>query len=105
MQKNGTELEFPYYYYPGYEIILKTENEEIQLKGQESEHGYLSCILPQEVQNGELKVSYKGTIITHFSYIASGIFAIIFIGYIAYEKSRKFKLQYFRSIGGNQVND
>ena len=89
MQNNGTVLEFPYYYYPGYEITLKADDEEIKLNAQESVNGYVSCIVPKPVQNGELKVSYKGTAITRFSYIASGVFTIAFITYIIYEKKRR----------------
>lgn len=89
MQKSGTELEFPYYYYPGYEITLKVDGEETKLNAQESVNGYVSCIVPKLVQNGELEVTYKGTVITKFSYIASGFFTIVFIAYIIYEKKRR----------------
>ena len=60
-----TIFEFPYYYYPGYKIMLQTQNEEINLAAVESEHGYLSCSLPKDVESGTLKVAY----VRYFYYI------------------------------------
>ena len=80
--EEGTELEFSYYYYPGYEIVLNANNENVKLKAQESINGYVSCIVPKFVENGEVSISYRGTAITHFSYIASAVFAIMFVLYI-----------------------
>ena len=86
--EEGTELEFPYYYYPGYEITLKIDGKETKLQSQESVNGYVSCIVPKIVENGELAISYTGTAIMHFSYIASGIFTILFVFYIIHEKKK-----------------
>ena len=60
-----TIFEFPYYFYPGYKIMLQTQNEEINLAAVESEHGYLSCSLPKDVESGTLKVAY----VRYFYYI------------------------------------
>lgn len=84
--REGTILEFPYYYYPGYEIRLETEGKVEKLKAVESEHGYLSCTLPKDIQEGSITVTYVGTTITYASYIISAISLIILIGYIIKEK-------------------
>lgn len=86
--EKNTELEFPYYYYPGYKAYLETNNEVIKLDLKESEHGYLSCILPEEIENGTINIHYTGTFITYFSYVLSFISFILFIVYIAFFKNK-----------------
>lgn len=86
--KKGTLLEFPYYYYVGYEIKLETENETKKIEAIESENGYLSCILEGDIKEGKILVEYVGTTITYVSYIVSTISLIIFIGYIIYERKK-----------------
>ena len=85
----NTILEFPYYYYPGYKIELKTSEETIQLKAIESEHGYLACKLEQDILEGTIKVKYVGTTITNIAYIVSAISFVIFIAYIVYENRKE----------------
>lgn len=90
--KKDTILEFPYYYYPGYEIKLEIEGKVEKLKSIESENGYLSCILPKDLQEGKITITYIGTVITYLSYIISGMSLIVFIGYIVYEKKQRNKI-------------
>ena len=87
----GTILEFPYYYYPGYKIEIKTEQGMKELTALESEHGYLSCVLQEDIEEGSITVKYVGTLITYISYIISAISLLVFIGYIIYEKKRRSK--------------
>lgn len=86
--RKDTILEFPYYYYPGYEITLETEGKIEKITAIESQNGYLSCKLPKEITQGTIKVEYVGTIITTISYIVSAISLIGFIIYIQYEKKK-----------------
>lgn len=83
-----TILEFPYYYYPGYEIRLETEGKVEKIAAIESENGYLACVLPNAIKEGTITVEYVGTMITTISYIVSAISLIVFIAYIVYEKKR-----------------
>ena len=88
VEKN-TELELPYYYYPGYEVKIKTKDKEERLKNFESEHGYISCTIEESIEEAEITVEYVGTTITYFSYTVSAISFIVFIIYIIYENKRK----------------
>lgn len=87
--KKESSLEFPYYYYPGYEVTLKTENKELKLEDIESQNGYLSCIIPEDFENATIYVTYKGTFITYFAYALSFVGLIIFITYIFLYKRNK----------------
>ncbi len=91
--QKGTLLEFPYYYYVGYEIKLETENEIKEIKAIESEHGYLSCILEEDIKEAKIIVEYIGTTITYISYIVSAISLFVFIGYIIYERKKGEKVE------------
>lgn len=84
--KQDALLEFPYYYYPGYEIKLEIEGKIEKLKAIESENGYLACRLPQEIEEATITVEYVGTIVTTISYTISAVSLVVFVGYIVYEK-------------------
>lgn len=84
----GTILEFPYIYYPGYEVIIYIGDNIQTIKPIESEHGYLALELTENIEQGEIIVEYKGTTITKVSYIVSFVSLIIFIIYIYLEKKR-----------------
>lgn len=83
-----TILEFPYFYYVGYEITLETENKIQRINSIESKNGYVSCIIPQDIDEGTIKVEYTSTLITKISYITSAISAILFIVYIIFQKKK-----------------
>lgn len=87
--KKDTVLEFPYYYYPGYKIEIETEEGVKELKAVESEHGYLSCVLQDDIKEGNITVKYVGTAITYISYSVSAISLVVFIGYIIYERKKE----------------
>ncbi len=86
--EKSTLLEFPYYYYPGYKITLIVNGVEKEIKSIESEHGYLSCYIEQEIAEGSLTVEYVGTTITYISYVISAISFIVFIVYIVIERKK-----------------
>ena len=70
-------LEFPYIYYPGYEIIVNGEN----VSGFESENGFLA-ISVEPNQKVDVTVKYVGTTIMMVSKIISIIGIVILIMYI-----------------------
>lgn len=86
--QNNTVLEFPFYYYPGYEIRLITDENSKKLRVVESENGFISCKIQENVQNGTIIVEYVGTTITYISYTVSAISLIIFVFYIRYERKK-----------------
>jgi len=85
--EENTILEFPYIFYPGYKITIEdvSKNEIIELKAEESENGYLSAKVTQNIENGTIKVEYEGTLITKISYTISIISIIVFIIYLYIE--------------------
>lgn len=78
----GTELEFPFIYYPGYEITLKEQDKTTLLKNLESEYGYIMIHLNNNVENASIEVKYKGTKLSKIAYIISLISALIFVIYV-----------------------
>ena len=86
--KEKTILEFPYYYYVGYEITINNNGKIVKANPIESENGYISCMINENIENANIKVKYVGTIIEKVSYIVSAISFIIFIVYIINEEKR-----------------
>lgn len=86
--QKGTVLEFPYYYYIGYEIKLKTKEGTQKINAVESKNGYLACNIEKDIEEGEITIEYVGTTITDISYAISATSLIIFIGYIIYERKK-----------------
>ena len=84
----NTILEFSYIYYPGYTVTIKQNDITTLIKTEESENGYVSIKLPDDIENAELEINFEPTIITKFSYMGSTIFTIIFILYIVIENRR-----------------
>lgn len=83
IEKN-TILEFPYLYYPGYRIMVNDK----KIEAIETEHGFVGCVIIENIEKANITVEYKGTAITYVSYIVSFISAIIFIVY-CYKESKK----------------
>ena len=63
---NGVSLELPFIYYLGYDIKINENNIEYT----ESNNGFISINLPKN-QEGEIKITYKGTIIEKISFAIS----------------------------------
>lgn len=83
--KEGTILELPYLFYPGYTVELAGETGE-QLIVTESDMGFLQITLPEDIQEGTVTVSYTGTLIEKWGYAISGIALILFLEYIVYSR-------------------
>lgn len=86
--EKNTILEFPYYYYVGYEIKLETEKETKELTAIESKNGYLACILTEDIEEGKITVEYTGSVVTYVSYGVSAISLLFFISYVIYERKK-----------------
>ena len=84
-----TTIELPFIFYPGYEAIL---NQKQEIEVRESENGFV-CIQIPEGTNGEIVVSYKGTIWAKLSYFISFIGIIVFIVYIRRSKKHEVTIK------------
>lgn len=86
--EEDTILEFPFLYYPGYEvsIIKLNENKELNKKCIETEHGFAGIQLKEKIDKAQIKFEFKSTIITKISYFISLIALIVFIFYIIRQK-------------------
>ncbi len=87
--KKDTMLELPYLFYPGYVVTLDANSNTKNLEITESENGFVSVTLPEDVESGKITLEYKGTTIETVSYIISLIAFIAFIAYIIYFKIKK----------------
>ncbi len=86
----NTRLEFPYIHYPGYQIILEKENgEKMVLKAEESQHGYVSTYVTENMENVEIVIDYEGTWIMKISYVISLLAGISFIFYIVKQNKKE----------------
>ncbi len=81
MLEDGTILEFPYIYYPGYKVTIDGK----EIKNFESENGFLAISLT-ETSKSEIVIEYVGTKVMFIAKIISIIGLIILIIYVVYEK-------------------
>ena len=87
--KEGTKLELPYLFYPGYTVkLLEKSSAETIINTSESENGFLQITIPHDIENAEITVNYTGTTIEKTAYIGSGISVILFICYIIYFRKK-----------------
>lgn len=82
--ENGTVVEFPYIYYPGYTITINDE----EVEGFESEKGFLAISLP-EMEKANVIVEYTGTELMFVAKIISGMTLISIMIYEFYKKKIK----------------
>lgn len=82
----STKIEFPFIYYPGYEITLNKNEELSKFKALESDNGYVMTILDEDLENATLEVEYKGSMLTKVSHLLSLAGFIALIVYIRFEK-------------------
>lgn len=87
-----TILELPYLYYLGYEIELEQSGNTIKLNYSESENGFIQITISDNVENANIIVKYKGTIIEKTSYAISAVSLIVFIIYIRSLKNEKNRI-------------
>lgn len=87
----GTVLELPYLYYPGYTVELLTEENKKELGTTESDKGFLQVVIPNNVEKGTITINYTGTTLEKVSYIISAVSFILFIVYIiSFKKKQTF---------------
>lgn len=82
--KEGTKnsiIEFPFFYYPGYKIMIEQNGQKEELGTIETDNGFVGTVLTKDVVEAKITVEYKGTTITYVSYIVSFISFIIFVIY------------------------
>lgn len=84
-----TILELPYFFYPGYTVILKENDQITTLQTTESDSGFVQVILPKDIDEGTITVDYTGTTLEKEAYIVSAIAFIGFIVYIIYFKRKE----------------
>ena len=73
-----TQIELPYIYYLGYEVILEKDGETIKLKTCETDNGFIGVTLPV-LEKGTLTVSYEGTFLMKIAKVVSILGVIILI--------------------------
>lgn len=83
-----TNIEFPYIYYLGYNVILEQNGEITKLETYETENGFLGTTIPI-LENGAIKVCYKGTILMKVFAVISLLSTIVLLGYIIKQKANK----------------
>lgn len=83
-----TILEFPFIFYPGYEVTLETNGSEQKLETVCSEYGYVSVQIPEDIEQAKIHITYQGTVLTKISYILSFTAFVFFIIYILYARRR-----------------
>ncbi len=89
----GTVIEFPFFYYPGYKIILEQNGIKKELKTIETDNGFTGTRLTEDINEAKIQIQYKGTAITYISYIISFISLIIFVMYCIFSnKPDKIKM-------------
>lgn len=87
--EEGTVIEFPFFYYPGYEIILEQDGNVEKLKSEESDNGFVSTVVNTDIDNCKISVKYVGTTITYASYIISVFGLLGFALYIIKERKNE----------------
>ena len=85
----GTIIEFPFFYYPGYEIVLEQDGNVEKLKSEESDNGFVSAVVNTDIDNCKISVKYVGTTITYASYIISVFGLLGFALYIIKERKNE----------------
>ena len=85
----GTVIEFPFFYYPGYEIILEQDGNVVKLKSEESDNGFVSAAVNTNIDNCKISVKYVGTTITYASYIISAFGLLGFALYVIKERKNE----------------
>lgn len=85
----GTIVEFPFFYYPGYKIVLEENGEKVELTSIETDNGFVGTEFTKDVVEAKITVEYKGTTITYVSYVISFIAFVIFIIYCYIENKKR----------------
>ena len=89
--KDDTVLELPYFFYPGYTVRLKYQNNEIILNTFESENGYLTIEIPENIDEGKITCDYTATALERTAYVISGISIVGFAIYVILYRKKNCK--------------
>jgi len=81
-----TKIELPYIYYLGYEVILNSNGQKINLEVYETENGFLGVTIPT-LEYGSLTVKYEGTIIMK----VTAVLSILTLGILIWKIYKKEK--------------
>jgi len=87
-----TEIELPYIYYIGYNVILETDGEETKLDTFETEKGFVGIKVPI-LEEGKIKVEYTGTLIMKVSSFISIIGLCTLIGMCLHHTTLRDKVK------------
>lgn len=88
--KQNTVLELPFLYYLGYDIeMVNNENIITKINYTESDNGFISIKLPEDIDYAKIKIKYTGTVLEKMSYVISTIGFVLLITYIIIFKRRK----------------
>lgn len=91
--QKGTILETPYFYYPGYEIKIRNlDIEEDEVEYFESNNGYITIELKDDIEAGSISVEYKGTKLEKIAYLISISSMITFAIYVVIYKNKSKKI-------------
>jgi len=82
-----SQIELPYIYYIGYNVVLETNGEEIKLDTFETEKGFVGIKVPV-LEEGKIKVEYTGTTVMNLSGFISVIGVCVFVGMCVNNKNR-----------------
>lgn len=80
----GASLELPFIYYLGYDIKMNGKNIEYK----ESINGFINIDIPEN-EEGEITITYTGTMIEKISFAISVVSLLAFIGYIVISYKNK----------------
>lgn len=83
-----TILELPYFFYPGYNVILEYDGNIVKIDTTESENGFVQIILPKDIEKGTVTLKYTGTTLEKVSYAISAVSLIGLAVYIIYYKKK-----------------
>lgn len=85
---SGTELELPYFFYPGYTVVLEYQDKEVTLDTVESDNGFLTVVIPENVQEGKITCDYTATNLERISYVISAVSVMGFVAYVIYFRKK-----------------
>lgn len=87
--KQGDILETSLFYYPGYEIIIKTKDKEIKQQYEESKIGRIQITFEEDCKNADITVKYVGTIFEKGCLVISILTSIMLVGYVIIKKEKR----------------
>ena len=84
----GTELELPYFFYPGYTVVITYQDKEVTLDTAESDNGFLTVVIPENIEEGKITCDYTSTTLEKVAYVISAVSVIGFVVYVIYFRKK-----------------